>query len=118
LGNSDVVLLGRYSLFGQNPNNGSTFSFLILVLDAPLSDSATHIDIRPFAVGDLSHDGNVSVEEDIFGPTGHEYRYITSGFISTTGPGSAPEPSTVLSVISGLGIIGRIASQERRRRAN
>jgi hypothetical protein len=71
---------------------------LTLALMAPLSDSATHIDIVPGAT-------YYSDSEEL--QTDGEYclcRAVTSGFISTTGPGSAPEPASFVFVLTGLGL--------------
>jgi hypothetical protein len=102
------IVLGEYRSI---PGNTGVYGFLDLFLADPLSDSATHIDIIP---GSPST-GSGSEEGESFYFTGHAHRYVTSGFISTTGPGSAPEPATFCPVLAGLWLFGKIVANRAKR---
>jgi hypothetical protein len=86
----------RY-LSNGNPFRGS----LTLDLMTPLTASATLIYIRPYSDALSSRSC-----ECYQGETGDLHRELDSGFISTTGPGSAPEPATLLYILPSLAVFG------------
>lgn len=81
---------------------------LTLDLMTPLTDSATLIYIKPYSPTDsYSCECYYSIPGDL-------QRHLDSGFISTTGPGSAPELATLLYILPSLAAFGRGVVRRRR----
>ena len=87
-------------------------SRLQMVFQQPLTDAGGTVALIPY---DLTSQGS---EESIhINPAGRDPRYVSEGFVSTDGPSTTPEPSTLSGVILTLVCAGALRLQRYSRRS-